>query len=144
LGTALFRGSRRDDEGVGRAEFAKEWNGRRPRVRATPQSTTGRHGTSESHRLQGGRVDEGDAGLKAKDEAEQPFGSAPFLGAANERVETGLAGGGVRGVGLDDHGTARGEGRGGVAAGHGEGEGKVRTAKDADRSQRHAHSSKVG
>ena len=50
----------------------------------------------------------------------------------------------MRLVGLHHDGTARGQRRGGVAAGDGEGQGEIARAEDGDRTDRNQHASQVG
>ena len=63
---------------------------------------------------------------------------------ADDRAADELAGAGVGVVGLEDHGAAGGEGRGGVAARGREGEREVAGAEDRDRAERHLALADVG
>jgi hypothetical protein len=82
--------------------------------------------------------------IVARKERERAIGHAAALDRRDHRARDQLAGSRVRRVPLDDHRAARGERRGGVAAGDREREREVRRAEHRDRADRHVDPAQVG
>src|SRR5699024_8205253 len=79
-----------------------------------------------------------------EDQGEDARGQVVFGDGGGQRPSDEQAGGRVGVVGLEHHGAARGERRGGVAARHGERQREVRCAEDRDRAERQFALAQVG
>ena len=104
------------------------------RIRAVPPAREPVKPTA----LMAGIGDEGlaDAGPGAVDQREDTGVQAEVLDGLGDGLADEFGGAGVGVVGLDDHGAAGGERRGGVSARHGESQREVAGAEDGHRAQR--------